>query len=95
MPVIDDSHALPPTSALPSIADAVDRIAGANPGYPAIALVRNTQTFEGHYVETTSWGELAALSKRAAYFLTAPEHGINLKHGWVPRLVVVPLRSII
>lgn len=75
---------MPPTSLLPSIPELFDRIADANPSYPAIAtLLRTDLGLDGSYLEETSFGELQAMSRRAAYFLTAPEFGINLKKGWV------------
>ncbi|KAI9008633.1 hypothetical protein DFJ74DRAFT_363768 [Hyaloraphidium curvatum] len=75
------SEALPPTSELPTVHELVDRVALANPSYPALATVRNTVSLEASYLETTTWGDLVAISKRAAYYLTAPEYGIGLKRG--------------
>jgi hypothetical protein len=82
MPTYADSHLLPPTSSLPTIPELFDRIADANPNYIAVATVRAVERgIQGSYMETSTFGEIQAASRRAAYLFTAPEYGICLKKG--------------
>jgi hypothetical protein len=69
---------------LPTVPELFDRIADANPNYLAVATVRSTEKgLSGSYLETHTFGEIQAASKRAAYLFTAPEFGIGLKRGLV------------
>ena len=78
---VDDSGLLPASSSLPTVYELFDRIADASPKSIAVATVRNTASLATSYVENTLFEDLQRMSLRAAYYLTAPEFGINLRRG--------------